>query len=102
MAKPPESVKDPDKPKRKSKPQRTKRAGWTKGTVRSACLYVQGPHHQAADLAASALRVSKGIVAERALVAYLKVHPDLEAVRPALKAILGDAWNGDQDEAGDE
>lgn len=104
MANPPEPVKDPDRPpKPKRKPQRTKRAGWQKGIVRSACLYVQDPHHQAVNLAASALRVSKGIVAERALVAYLKDHPELGQIRPALKAILGNAWDSDQgDETGGE
>lgn len=94
MAKPPEPVKDPDaKPKPKRKPQRTKVAGWEKGTVRSACFYVQDGYHQAVNVAASALRVSKGIVVERAVLAYLKEHPNLEGVRPALAAVIGDEWN---------
>ncbi len=102
MARPPEPVKTEPKSKPKRTPKRTKLAGWEKGTVRSACFYVQDQHHQAVNLAASALRVSKGIVVEVALVAMLKIHPDLEAVRPALAAILGPDWEeiGQGDETG--
>ena len=89
MSQPPQPVPGADKPKRRP---RTKVEGWEKGLVRSACFYVQGPHHQAVNIAASALRVSKGIIVERAVVEYLKTHSELESVRPALEAILGDDW----------
>ena len=83
------------KPKVKRTPVRTKTAGWEKGVVRSACFYVQGTHHQAVNVAASALRVSKGVIVERALVEYLAAHPELDALKPALAAILADDWPAD-------
>lgn len=95
MVSPPESVPDPDpKPKKpRVKPARTKVAGWEKGTVRTACFYVQDGFHQAVNVAASALRMSKGTVVERAVLAFLKNHPDLEGVRPALAAVIGEDWS---------
>lgn len=94
MAKPPEPAPEHDPPPKRAprQPTRTKVAGWEKGTVRTACFYVQDSFHQAVNVAASTLRTSKGIVVERAVMAFLKDHPDLEGVRPALAAILGEAW----------
>lgn len=91
----PETVK-PDKPKRKpaAKRQRTKVDGWQKGIVRTACFYVRDSFHQAVNVAAPALKVSKGVLVERAVLAYLRTAPELEAFRPALAAIIGKDWDG--------
>jgi len=96
MVTPPQSVEDPEPKPRKprTKPARTKVAGWEKGTVRTACFYVQDSFHQAANVAGSALRTSKGVVVERALLTFLKTDPGLEGVRPALAAIIGELWDG--------
>lgn len=94
MVKPPEPVTDPDpKPRKPRQSTRTKVAGWEKGTVRTACFYVQDSFHQAVNVAASALRTSKGVVVERAVLAFLKDHPELEGVRPALAAVIGEDWS---------
>lgn len=94
-------VKSPGSvPKRKRVVVRTKVAGWEKGILRSACFYVQAEHHQAVTIASAALRVSKGVIVERAVVDYLATNADLEQLRPALESILYDTWP--EDEEGEE
>jgi len=74
----------------RGKVPRTKLDGWEKGTVRTACLYVGDNFHQAVTMAAFVLRVSKGIVVERALEKYFRTCRDLDAVQLILFGILED------------
>jgi hypothetical protein len=61
-------------------------AGWTKGVRRQGSLNVLDEYMTAVGTLAKAERVPKGVIVERALLAYMEAHPN-GAGAQALKAV---------------